>query len=39
MTAWYLFPMIEESASETRRILARKLAVIRQTSAADTQNR
>jgi uncharacterized membrane protein len=30
MTAWYLFPMIEETAKEARRIMQRKLAVIQQ---------
>jgi uncharacterized membrane protein len=30
MTAWYLFPMIEETAKEARRIMERKLAVVRQ---------
>ena len=31
MTAWYLFPMIEATMSETRRILQRKFAVVAQT--------
>ncbi len=31
MTAWYLFPMIEETAQETRQIIQRKIAVIQQT--------
>ncbi len=35
MTAWYLFPMIEETSRETRQILQRKFAVIRQTSSLD----
>lgn len=30
ITAWYLFPMIEETARETRHILRRKIAVIQQ---------
>lgn len=30
MTAWYLFPMLEETARETRHIIRRKLAVIEQ---------
>ena len=30
MTAWYLFPMIEETMRETRRILQRKFAVVEQ---------
>jgi uncharacterized membrane protein len=30
MTAWYLFPMIEETARETRRIMERKQIVIQQ---------
>lgn len=32
MTAWYLFPMIEETMRETRRILATKFAVVEQLS-------
>lgn len=35
MTAWYLFPLIEDTARETRRILQRKLAVIQQTSTVE----
>lgn len=35
MTAWYLFPMIEESARETRRVMQRKLAVIQQANRAN----
>jgi uncharacterized membrane protein len=31
MTAWYLFPMIEQTAQETRQIIQRKMAVIQQT--------
>jgi uncharacterized membrane protein len=30
MTAWYLFPMLEETAREARRIVQRKMAVIEQ---------
>jgi uncharacterized membrane protein len=30
MTAWYLFPMIEESMRETRALVARKMAVVPQ---------
>ena len=30
MTAWYLFPMIEETMRETRRILQRKFAIAEQ---------
>lgn len=33
MTAWYLFPMIEETARETRRIMQRKQAWIDQAGA------
>ena len=32
MTAWYLFPLIEESMRETRRMLMRKQAIAGQTS-------
>jgi uncharacterized membrane protein len=31
ITAWYLFPILEETAVETRRLFQRKLAVINQT--------
>jgi hypothetical protein len=31
MTAWYLFPMLEETAREARLIVQRKIAVIQQT--------
>jgi uncharacterized membrane protein len=31
MTAWYLFPMLEDTAQETRQLMQRKLAVIQQT--------
>lgn len=34
MTAWYLFPMLEDTARETRQIMQRKLAVIQQASSA-----
>ncbi len=30
MTAWYLFPMIEESMRETRALVARKMAIVPQ---------
>lgn len=33
MTAWYLFPMIEETARETRRIMQRKKAWVEQAGA------
>jgi uncharacterized membrane protein len=32
ITAWYLFPMIEESAQSTRQVIQRKVAVIQQTT-------
>jgi uncharacterized membrane protein len=32
MTAWYLFPLLEASARDTRIVLQRKMAVIRQGS-------
>jgi uncharacterized membrane protein len=32
MTAWYLFPMIEETARETRRIVTRKKSLIEQST-------
>lgn len=35
MTAWYLFPLIEESARETRRVMQRKQAVIQQANRAN----
>lgn len=31
MTAWYLFPMLEDTAKETRQLIQRKLAVVQQT--------
>ncbi|MDZ4160080.1 MAG: DUF2085 domain-containing protein [Anaerolineaceae bacterium] len=31
MTAWYVYPLIEEAMSETRRMITRKMAVVRQT--------
>jgi uncharacterized membrane protein len=31
-TAWYIFPLIESSMRETRRVLARKMAVVMQES-------
>jgi uncharacterized membrane protein len=34
MTAWYLFPMLEETARETRHIIRRKMAVIQQAERA-----
>lgn len=34
-TAWYLFPMIEESMRETRSLLAGKMAVVPQIEAGD----
>lgn len=34
MTAWYLFPMLEETAVETRRIFQRKMAVIEQSGVS-----
>lgn len=33
MTAWYLFPMLEDTARETRQILKRKFAAIQQAGA------
>lgn len=35
MTAWYLFPMLEDTARETRQIMRRKLAVIQQKPIED----
>lgn len=35
VTAWYLFPMLEETARETRRIFQRKSAVIEQSSLSE----
>jgi uncharacterized membrane protein len=32
MTAWYLFPMLEDTARETRRIIEHKLAIIQRAS-------
>jgi uncharacterized membrane protein len=29
MTAWYMFPLIEESMADTRRLLARKFAILK----------
>ena len=31
MTAWYVYPLIDESMRETRRMIARKMAVVEQT--------
>lgn len=31
MTAWYVYPLIEESMQETRRMVARKMAIVGQT--------
>jgi uncharacterized membrane protein len=36
MTAWYLFPMLEDTAQETRQLMQRKLAVIQQTFFQDS---
>jgi uncharacterized membrane protein len=35
MTAWYLFPMLEDTAQETRQLLQRKMAVVQQTLFQD----
>ncbi len=35
MTAWYLFPMIEDSMRETRRMMQRKMAVVQQLKTAN----
>lgn len=37
MTAWYLFPMLEETSQYTRQILQRKMAVIQQTIQESNQ--
>ncbi len=37
MTAWYLFPIFEESMRETRNIVARKIAVVAQSQASNKQ--
>jgi hypothetical protein len=37
MTAWYLFPMIEETMRETRRIMQRKFAVAEQIKGPETE--
>ncbi len=37
MTAWYLFPIFEESMRETRNIVARKIAVVTQSQASKQQ--
>ncbi len=37
MTAWYLYPMLEDAARETRYIVQRKMAVIRQENATSGQ--
>jgi uncharacterized membrane protein len=38
LTAWYIFPMIEETMRETFQLMTRKAAVIQQTSAKETKN-
>jgi hypothetical protein len=35
MTAWYLFPLLEETAKETRRIVQRKMALVAQAPAVE----
>jgi len=35
ITAWYLFPMLEETAREARLIVQRKMAVINQSGSAE----
>lgn len=36
MTAWYLYPMLDETMSETRRIVKRKMAVLQQAKNTET---
>lgn len=37
MTAWYLFPLLEETARETKRIVQRKMALVAQAPTADSE--
>lgn len=37
MTAWYLFPMLEDTARETRQLMQKKMAVIQQTIGKNAQ--
>jgi len=39
MTAWYLFPMLEDTARETRHIIRRKMAVIHQAGMAEESHK
>jgi uncharacterized membrane protein len=35
-TAWYLFPLMEESMKETRTLLSTKMSIVKQLSSSET---